>query len=191
MSIQCPQCNTVNPQGARFCSGCGVQFTGAAPVIRKNSLSTPVIVLIVVIALCGLCGLCGRSARDRNQSAGVPIPTPANANTYTPSTFVSTDSANKIVNANVTPPVARKKRIPKKPPAIVNTTESVADGEDGADGSDTNSISGTDSSVYTAPAQRSVSAPRANNGYYTGPRGGCYTYSASGKKRYVDHSYCN
>lgn len=28
------------------------------------------------------------------------------------------------------------------------------------------------------------------NGYYLGPRGGCYTYSASGRKRYVDHSYC-
>lgn len=27
-------------------------------------------------------------------------------------------------------------------------------------------------------------------GYYVGPRGGCYTYSASGRKRYVDHSYC-
>jgi hypothetical protein len=31
----------------------------------------------------------------------------------------------------------------------------------------------------------------ASRGYYTGPRGGCYTYSASGRKRYVDHSYCN
>lgn len=30
----------------------------------------------------------------------------------------------------------------------------------------------------------------ASRGYYTGPRGGCYTYSASGRKRYVDHSYC-
>lgn len=28
-------------------------------------------------------------------------------------------------------------------------------------------------------------------GYYTGPRGGCYTYSASGRKRYVDHSHCH
>lgn len=27
-------------------------------------------------------------------------------------------------------------------------------------------------------------------GYFTGPQGGCYTYSASGRKRYVDHSYC-
>lgn len=29
-----------------------------------------------------------------------------------------------------------------------------------------------------------------SRGYYTGPRGGCYTYSASGRKRYVDRSYC-
>ena len=53
----------------------------------------------------------------------------------------------------------------------------------------------------------SASAPSAENGasgsthegssasgssarYYRGPRGGCYTYSASGRKRYVDHSYC-
>lgn len=31
----------------------------------------------------------------------------------------------------------------------------------------------------------------ASRDYYTGPRGGCYTYSASGRKRYVDRSYCN
>jgi hypothetical protein len=30
----------------------------------------------------------------------------------------------------------------------------------------------------------------SSRGYYLGPRGGCYTYSASGRKRYVDHSYC-
>lgn len=37
-------------------------------------------------------------------------------------------------------------------------------------------------------ARRSSAADR---GYYTGPRGGCYTYSASGRKRYVDRSLCN
>lgn len=36
-------------------------------------------------------------------------------------------------------------------------------------------------------ARRSTAASR---GYYTGPRGGCYTFSASGRKRYVDHSFC-
>lgn len=28
-------------------------------------------------------------------------------------------------------------------------------------------------------------------GYIRGPRGGCYTYSGSGRKRYVDRSLCN
>jgi hypothetical protein len=37
-----------------------------------------------------------------------------------------------------------------------------------------------------APSRNSAEA----RGYYTGPRGGCYTYSASGRKRYVDHSFC-
>lgn len=27
-------------------------------------------------------------------------------------------------------------------------------------------------------------------GYHLGPRGGCYTYTRSGNKRYVDRSYC-
>jgi hypothetical protein len=66
--------------------------------------------------------------------------------------------------------------------------------------------------AYPLTAQRlrspsSASAPSAENGtsgsvregssasrssarFYRGPRGGCYTYSASGRKRYVDHSHC-
>jgi hypothetical protein len=49
----------------------------------------------------------------------------------------------------------------------------------------------------TAPGTAPVYAQQAGTGrrsgtrgYYTGPRGGCYTYSASGRKRYVDRSYC-
>jgi hypothetical protein len=47
-----------------------------------------------------------------------------------------------------------------------------------------------------APAARSSggSSRRSSaesRGYYTGPRGGCFTYSASGRKRYVDRSLCN
>lgn len=34
------------------------------------------------------------------------------------------------------------------------------------------------------------SAP-SNGNYHLGPRGGCYTLSGSGKKQYVDHSYCS
>ena len=194
--MKCLLCQTLNNPNSRFCSGCGAQFTGEAPPpIKKNSLSTPVIIIIVVIALCGLCGLCSRASSDRNRSVSAPIPTPANASTYAPSAFASTNSANSSVNTNTAlpPPVARKKKIRKKPPVVVTTTESLADGEDSTIDSDAEGISETESSGYSAPAQRSVSAPKAggSNGYYTGPRGGCYTYSASGKKRYVDRSLCN
>lgn len=30
-----------------------------------------------------------------------------------------------------------------------------------------------------------------SNGYIRGPRGGCYTFTKSGNKRYVDRSLCN
>ena len=43
-------------------------------------------------------------------------------------------------------------------------------------------------SASSASTRRSSAESR---GYYTGPRGGCYTYSASGRKRYVDRSNCN
>lgn len=47
----------------------------------------------------------------------------------------------------------------------------------------------------SARASTSASAPRRSSaesrGYYRGPRGGCYTYSASGRKRYVDRSLCD
>lgn len=36
-----------------------------------------------------------------------------------------------------------------------------------------------------------ISNPSSSSGFIRGPRGGCYTYSASGRKRYVDRSLCN
>lgn len=49
----------------------------------------------------------------------------------------------------------------------------------------------------SGPARRASSSgtrrrsSAESRGYYTGPRGGCYTHSASGRKRYVDRSYCH
>ena len=43
-------------------------------------------------------------------------------------------------------------------------------------------------SAARGSASGSSAAPR---GYYRGPRGGCYTYSPRGRKRYVDRSLCN
>lgn len=47
----------------------------------------------------------------------------------------------------------------------------------------------TTSSSGTRTTSRASSS--ASRGYYKGPRGGCYTYSSSGRKRYVDRSNCN
>jgi hypothetical protein len=52
--------------------------------------------------------------------------------------------------------------------------------------------------VGSSGESRSSSRPSASSRrgsgsrtYHTGPRGGCYYYSASGRKQYVDRSYCN
>jgi hypothetical protein len=37
----------------------------------------------------------------------------------------------------------------------------------------------------------SSSITSSSTEYHTGKRGGCFTYSSSGKKRYVDHSNCS
>ncbi len=45
----------------------------------------------------------------------------------------------------------------------------------------------------TSPAKKTTNSRKTASGrvYHTGPRGGCYYYSASGSKVYVDRSYCN
>ncbi|MBW3572458.1 MAG: SH3 domain-containing protein [Gemmatimonadetes bacterium] len=40
-------------------------------------------------------------------------------------------------------------------------------------------------------ARRASPSASAERQYHRGPRGGCYTYTASGNKRYVDRSYCD
>lgn len=53
------------------------------------------------------------------------------------------------------------------------------------------------STNQVAPVQPYAITPNSNltpsgsSGYIRGPRGGCYTYSKSGNKRYVDRGLCN
>ncbi|EUJ11279.1 hypothetical protein Meth11DRAFT_2119 [Methylophilaceae bacterium 11] len=42
---------------------------------------------------------------------------------------------------------------------------------------------------YVKPPSSTYSP--SSSSYFRGPRGGCYTYSKSGNKRYVDRSLCN
>jgi hypothetical protein len=42
--------------------------------------------------------------------------------------------------------------------------------------------------VVEEPRSRPRRSPRV---YHRGPKGGCYTYTSTGHKRYVDHSLCS
>lgn len=44
---------------------------------------------------------------------------------------------------------------------------------------------------YVSPNNSNVGSSKQKSGYIRGPRGGCYTFSASGNKRYVDRSLCD
>ena len=41
-----------------------------------------------------------------------------------------------------------------------------------------------------ASTMRSAVPAAASSGYIRGPKGGCYTFTAAGRKKYVDHSLC-
>jgi len=51
--------------------------------------------------------------------------------------------------------------------------------------------------TYCQPSQQlhnvapSNSSTSRSSGYIRGPRGGCYTFSSSGRKRYVDRGMCD
>ncbi|MGB4498907.1 MAG: hypothetical protein WBI40_09415 [Methylococcaceae bacterium] len=62
---------------------------------------------------------------------------------------------------------------------------------------ESNTTSESTSSSYSSPSSRhstTTTSPssysHSNSGYFTGPRGGCYTYTSGGRKRYVAHSFC-
>jgi hypothetical protein len=56
---------------------------------------------------------------------------------------------------------------------------------------------GASTPTGSSPARRATGSARKarasaeERGYYLGPRGGCYTYTSSGRKRYVERSLCN
>ena len=97
--------------------------------------------------------------------------------------------------SSVQPAPAPVKPVPAPPPAIKVTPPLSNDSPSPSSSQKTYSSSGTTYQPQTSykapsivPSTRSYST---GNWYYRGPRGGCYTYSSSGRKRYVDRSLCN
>ena len=50
----CSQCGTAGQPDSRFCAGCGA---GLSLTARKNTISTPIGILLAVLAVCGFCGV--------------------------------------------------------------------------------------------------------------------------------------
>lgn len=67
MQLVCSRCQTPNEHDAYFCKICGNGFK--VQPIRRNSISTPVIVIIAVVAVCGFCGLFGLITGDKTDVA--------------------------------------------------------------------------------------------------------------------------
>lgn len=60
----------------------------------------------------------------------------------------------------------------------------------GYNSGDYSALSETPAAADEAANENATPKHKASSRYHTGPRGGCYTISASGKKRYVDRSLC-
>lgn len=57
-ALICPQCNTRNNTPARFCNGCGVQFTVQPTVVQpKKKSNAGWLVLLLLILPCAICGI--------------------------------------------------------------------------------------------------------------------------------------
>jgi len=54
-----------------------------------------------------------------------------------------------------------------------------------------NSVNSKSSKLMESSTQRSSGSSSSGRVYTRGPRGGCYYYNASGRKVYVDHSFCS
>jgi hypothetical protein len=90
------------------------------------------------------------------------------------------------------------KPVPTPPPAIKVTPPFSDYSPSPSPSQQTYSLSGAtyqpavSRTTYKAPSVvPSTQSYSTSSGYYRGPRGGCYTYSSSGRKRYVDRSLCN
>lgn len=162
------------------------------------------IVLAIFVGFCAMVGGGGGSGSSGYTSTSVS--TYASSSTAaTPSSYTDAESFYAHSALNV-------RTLPGKSGAVVRTLargDAIRLGAKDANGwarsyDTSGQVEGyvyraSDAVRTTAPAVRSSYAssptPRrsssGSSGYYTGPRGGCYTYSASGRKRYVDHSYCN
>jgi hypothetical protein len=160
------------------------------------------IAVILLMFLVGFCSTIGGSPKPRGSYA----PTPSSEAAVLPVTGTGSSAAQSAETMYVHEPL-NVRSTPDRKGALVRTLNRgalVRLGPKDANGwAPLYDMSGTrEGYVYRAsnavqanpPAEPAQASPRrsaASSGYHRGPRGGCYTYTASGNKRYVDRSLCD
>lgn len=171
----------------------------------RRSVAVVAVLLLVLLGFCGM--LLGDDEPGRSYAPARPHETTAPSVASTPSSGASTPSSGAqsgetfYVHGNL-----NVRSSPDRSGAILQTLthgERVQLGPSdengwaplyGYAGTREGYVYGASDMVQRqppAPSRPQTSGGSSGSGYYTGPRGGCYTYSASGRKRYVDRSNCN
>lgn len=200
--LTCNRCSARIPHGARFCSACGDSVSGR----RGRPVAVVAALLLVVVGLWGMLSGDDEPARSYAPARPHEITTPSVVSTSSSAASTPSSGAQSpetfYVHGNL-----NVRSSPDRNGTILQTLthgERVQLGHPDENGwAPLYGYAGTrEGYVYRAgdAVQRQPPAPSrprtnggssASSGYYTGPRGGCYTYSASGRKRYVDRSNCN
>jgi uncharacterized phage infection (PIP) family protein YhgE len=84
-----------------------------------------------------------------------------------------------------TPPTAQK-----LPGETINMGDMAVSGNSSARRAPDGSLSLRDGNTHTTYTPRAAPLRRSQPVYHTGPRGGCFYYTGSGRKEYVDRSLC-
>lgn len=100
--------------------------------------------------------------------------------------YISDKSAQNRLNQPVATPNKFISNITNAAPSSVNINKSTKKVENKPKSNRSVLNEPTNNPIHITPKSSSRSS-----GYFIGPRDGCYTYSANGRKRYVDRNFCN
>lgn len=81
--------------------------------------------------------------------------------------------------------------VPAPSHGVVNLGSMVVDGNTSVRKAQNGTVSVYSGSSHTTYTPRATYTPRSSHQYHLGPRGGCYYYTGSGRKEYVDRSLCH
>lgn len=167
MSVSCWWCGTENKSADALCAQCGVPFDHKMQAASKPGLLGNYKTLVIEAAVLLICLVVVNNNFEQAQ-----------LQEYTP-TYSNSSITAPSPSPTPTP-------TPKQKPKQSNRRSQLDKGQPLLPTEQAPSPDIPSDALAPAPRQSG-----ANSGYIRGPRGGCYYYSSSGRKVYVDRSLCN